>query len=633
MSGGLNRRDLLAWGAGAALTPLLPLPKAFAEAAPNTGMGTGTGTGPRHGLSVFGDLKYGPDFSHFDYLDPDAPKGGSMAFTPPSWAYNQNPLTFDTLNTFVLKGNAPPRMELCFDTLMVRALDEPDAMYGLVAESVAVSADRNIYTFALRPEARFHDGSPLTADDVAFSLMLLKEKGHPAITQTIRDMESASVKDTYTVEVRFSGRQSRQLPLIVAGLPVLSKAYYEVHDFTQSTLEPPLGSGPYRVGKVDAGRAIEFERVEDWWGRDLPVSRGAFNFDRLRVEFYRERDIAFEAFKKGNLTFREEFTSKTWATGYDFPAIRQGHVIKATFPDERPAGAQGWFFNTRRKKFSDPRTREAIGLAFDFEWTNENLFYGLYERTHSFFQNSDMMATGTPSEDELKLLELFRGQVPDEVFGEVWTAPKSDGSGRDRTLLRRANDLLMEAGWVRNGKQLVSAEGEPLTVEFLANGPAFGRVIQPYANALARLGIDAQFRLVDSSQFQSRLNSFDFDVTGRRYALASTPGEGIREYWSSRAAETPGSSNLAGISSPAIDALIEKVIHADSREAMTTAARALDRVLRAGHYWVPNWFKASHTVAYWDRFGYAEPIPPYDFPVETTWWYDADKAKRIGRAE
>ena len=454
MSGGptrptVTRRTVLAAGAGAALTPLLRMPALRAQ----------TMARASHGLSVFGDLKYGPDFTHFGYVNPEAPKGGSMAFTPPSWAYNQNPQTFDTLNSFVLKGNAPPRMELCFDTLMVRALDEPDAMYGLVAESVSVSEDGNTYTFALRPEARFHDGSPLTADDVAFSLALLKEKGHPSITQTIREMTGAKALDRTTVEVTFSGKQTRQLPLTVAALPILSKAYYETHDFTASTLDAPLSSGPYKVGAVDAGRSIEYERVADWWAKDLPVSRGIYNFDRLRIEFYRERDIAFEAFKKGNLTFREEFTSKTWATGYDFPAMRQGRVIKTSFPDLTPAGAQGWFFNTRRGKFSDPRTREAIGLAFDFEWTNQNLFYGLYERTNSFFQNSPMMATGTASADEMKLLELFRGQMPDAVFGEVWSAPVSDGSGRDRTLLRRASELLAEAGWVRQGNQLVSAAG------------------------------------------------------------------------------------------------------------------------------------------------------------------------------
>ncbi len=334
---------------------------------------------------------------------------------------------------------------------------------------------------------------------------------------------------------------------------------------------------------MDVGRSIEYDRVENWWARDLPVSRGAYNFDRLRIEFYRERDIAFEAFKKGNLTFRED-SSPDLGTGYDFPAMRQKRVIKTTYPDGRPSGAQGWFFNTRRKKFADPRTREAIGLAFDFEWTNEPLFYGLYTRTNSFFENSPMKAMGKPSPEELKLLELFRGQVPDEVFGEVWTAPVSDGSGRDRKLLGRANALLTKAGWIRQGKQLIDENGQPLTIEFLANSPSFERIVQPFANALIRLGIDARFRLVDPSQYQARLNNFDFDVTSRRYALAATPGEAIREFWGIRSATTAVSSNLAGIASPAIDALIEKVIHATSRKQMTIAARALDRGLRAGHY-------------------------------------------------
>lgn len=621
MSGDLSRRQVLALGAGAALSPLLPTGAVRAE------------TTARHGLSVFGDLKYAADFANFEYLDPSAPKGGMMAFTPPSWSYNQNPRTFDTLNSFVFKGNAPPRMELCFATLMTSALDEPDSMYGLAAESVTISADGNVYTFALRPEACFHDGSALTGEDVAFSLMLLKEKGHPMITQSVREMSDARAVSTHAVEVTFSGKQTRQLPLIVAGLPILSKAYYEANDFMESTMAPPLGSGPYKVGRVEPGQLIEYERVADWWGADLPVSRGAFNFDRLRLEFYRDQDISFEAFKKGNLTFREEFSSKSWATGYNFPAIRQKRVVKTTFPDLRPAGAQGWFFNTRREKFADPRTREALGLAFDFEWTNQNIFYGLYERTQSFFQNSEMMATGTPSPEELKLLELFRGQVPDEVFGEVWTAPVSDGSGNDRTLLRRATQLLQEAGWQREGRRLVSASGTPLTVEYLSGTPAFDRIVQPYVNALERIGVEARFRLVDPSQYQARLNSFDFDVVGQRFALSATPGDGIRQLWGSEAAATQGSRNLSGIANPAIDALVEKVIGAATREEMTIAARALDRLLRAGHYWVPNWYRAFYPIAHWDMFGYAGPPPRYDFQPETSWWYDRDKAERIGKAD
>ncbi|AXS39017.1 ABC transporter substrate-binding protein [Breoghania sp. L-A4] len=606
--------------AASALAPLATtLMPRFARAVSRNGA-------EHHGLSVFGDLKYGADFTHFDYLVPDAPKGGRIAFTAPSWAYNQNPQTFNTLNSFILKGDAPPRMELCFDSLMVRALDEPDAVYGLLARSVSVSDDGNRYRFHLRPEARFHDGTPLVAEDVAFTLMLLKEKGHPLISQTITEMVSAEALSSEVVEVAFSGKQTRQLPMVVAGLPVFSRRYYETQDFTKTTMEPPLGSGPYRVGAFEQGRTIDYERVEDWWARDLPVARGAFNFDVIRIEFFRDRQIAFEAMKKGKLTFYEEFVSKSWATEYDFPAVRDGRVIKTTFPDDRPAGAQGWFFNTRRDKFSDPRTREAIGLAFDFEWTNQNLFYGLYERTNSFFQNSEMMAHGVPSAEELTLLEPLRGQLSADVFGEVWRAPVSDGSGQDRALFRRATELLRDAGWIREGQTLVSASGTPLTVEFLSNSPSFERVILPYVKNLRLIGVEATFRVVDSAQYQSRLNDFDFDAVGRRYAMEATPGEGIRQFWGSDAAGRPGSNNLAGISDPAVDALIEKIIHADSREAMTIACKVLDRVLRASHYWVPNWYKASHAVAYWDRFGFPPEKPRYGFPVETTWWSDGTKA-------
>lgn len=620
---GPSRRSVLGAGIAAAVLPVLPR-VGFAASL------SGTQT---HGLSVFGDLKYAPDFTHFDYLAPDAPKGGKIVFTAPSWAYNQNPQTFNTLNSFILKGDAPPRMELCFDSLMVRALDEPDAVYGLVARSVAVSQDGNRYTFRLRNEARFHDGAPLTAHDVAFSLMILKDKGHPLISQTIREMVSAEAVADDEVEVRFSGRQTRQLPMTVAQLPVLQKAYYEQHAFTETTMTPPPGSGPYRVGRFEQGRYIEYERVEDWWARDLAVSRGAFNFDTIRVEFFRDRQIAFEAMKKGALTVYEEFTSKTWATEYDFPAIVDGRVVKAVFPDDRPAGAQGWFFNTRRGKFADPRTREAIGLAFDFEWSNQNLFYGLYERTSSFFQNSEMMAQGTPSVEELALLEPLRDTLPEAVFGEAWTAPVTDGSGQDRQLLRRATQLLAAAGWKRDGRRLVDAAGQPLTIEFLTNSSAFERIIQPFVKNLALVGIEASIRLVDGAQYQSRINDFDFDVVGRRYALDATPGEGIRQYWGSDAADSPGSSNLAGIRHPAVDALIDRIIHAESREAMTIACRALDRVLRAGHYWVPNWYKASHTMAYWDIFGFPPEKPRYGFPLELTWWFDRDKAAKIGKLD
>ncbi len=615
---GLSRRTLLKLSGAAAAFAAMPLNRVFAG-----GVGS-------HGLSVFGDLKYGPDFKAFDYVNSAAPKGGKMVFTAPSWAYNQNAQTFNTFNSFILKGDAPPRMELCFDSLMVRALDEPDAMYGLVAESVEVLDGGNTYIFHLRPEARFHDGAPMTAEDVAFSFMTLKELGHPLIQQTITELMEAKALDESRVEVRFSGQQSRQLPLTVAALPILSKDYYTTYDFAQSTLTPPLSSGPYRVGSHEVGRYVEYHRVEDWWGKDLPVSQGTFNFDVLRIEFFRDLQVAFEGFKKGSITFQEDFSSKRWATEYGFPAVADGKVKRAEFPDNRPSGAQGWFFNTRRGKFADPRIRQAIGLAFDFEWANKNLFYGLYSRTNSFFENSVMMAEGEPKAEELALLAPFQDNLPEAVFGPAIMAPVSDGSGQDRTLLRAADTLLKEAGCQRDGRRLLLPDGKPFEIEFLSNSPAFERIVLPYVKNLERLGIKATFRLVDPSQYQSRLNDFDFDVCGRRYSLDATLGESLRQFWGSKAASTPGSYNIAGIANLAIDALIEKAIFAKTRQEMEIAARALDRCLRAGYYWVPQWFKPVHTVAMWDIFGMPEEPPTYDFPVETTWWFDKEKAAAIG---
>jgi len=615
-----DRRSVLKLSAAAAAASLLP---ASALAKP----------GPRHGLSVFGDLKYPVNFSHFNYVNPNAPKGGRMVYTPSTWAFNQNPQTFNTLNTLILKGAAPPGLNGIFGSLMVRALDEADAMYGMIAETVEVSGDGNTYSFKLRRRARFHDGSPLTAQDVQFSLLTLKAKGHPEISQTIREMVDVKVIAADRVDVVFSGKQSRQLPMVVAGLPILSKAWYASRDFEKSSMEAPLGSGPLQVGKFDTGRYIEYERVKNWWAADLPVNRGFYNFDVLRIEFFRDRVVAFEAFKKGKLTFREDFFSKIWATEYNFPAILDGRVKKVEIADDRPAGAQGWFLNTRRKKFADPRTREAIGLAFDFEWSNKNLFYGLYQRTHSFFQNSQMMADGLPSPEELALLEPHRAGLPAAVFDAPWLAPKSDGSGRDRALLRRASKLLQQAGWKRQGSKLVDSAGVPLDIEFLTNSPSFERIIQPYIQNLKLLGITGTYRLVDPAQYQSRLETYDFDTVGRRYALSATPSEAIRRYWGSQSAKQPGNHNLAGITDPVVDALMEKLIHAESRQAMTVAARALDRVLRAGHYWVSNWYKPIHTVAVWDHFGWPEQKPRYGFPFASTWWIDPAKADKLKKAE
>ncbi|MFB0493445.1 microcin C transport system substrate-binding protein [Methylobacterium sp. OAE515] len=584
----------------------------------------------RHGLSSFGELKYGPDFEHFAYVNPMAPRGGRFSGQLSSSTGNQALNTFNTLNIYVLRGEGAAGMNLTFDSLMVRALDEPDAVYGLLARSVAVSPDGLTYTFSLRPQARFHDGSRLTAQDAAFSLKLLRDKGHPEIAEVIRAMSDARAEGEDRLVITFAPDRARDLPLFVAQLPIFSAAYYGGRDFEASTLEPPLGSGPYRVGAVDPGRSIGLERVPDYWAADLPVNVGQNNFDMIRYEYFRDRTVAFEAFKSGAFTFREEFTARVWATGYDFPALAEGRVVRETVPDARPSGTQGWWINTRRAAFRDPRVREAIGLCFDFEWSNRNLMYGAYTRTASFFENSDLKATGKPSAEELALLEPLK-DLPPEVFGEAWTPPVSDGSGQDRALLKRADALLREAGCTRQGGSLLLPGGQPLTLEFLDEDPVFQAVTQPFIRNLGLLGIKASLRTVDPAQYQARLKDFDFDLTARRYASGMTPGAELRETYGSRAARTAGSNNLSGIADPAIDTLLTAIADAKSRAELTTACRALDRVLRAGRYWVPMWYGSTHRLALWDIYGRPANPPKYDLGAPGTWWFDADKAKRIGR--
>ena len=584
-----------------------------------------------HGMSAFGDLKYPADFKKFDYVNISAPKGGVFSTIPSGRSYNQSFTTFNSLNSFILKGDGAAGMEQTFASLMVRAGDEPDAMYGLVARAVKISPDRLTYRFTLRPEARFHDGSRLTAQDVAFSINVLKEKGHPIIRQQLRDMTKAEASGDATLIVTFAAKRGRDVPLYTAGLPIFSKAYYENRAFDESTFDIPLGSGPYKVGRLEPGRYIEFERVKDWWAKDLPVTRGAFNFDAVRYEFYRDRDVAFEGFTGRNYLYREEFTARIWNTRYDFPAVRDGRVLRETLPDETPSGAQGWFMNGRRAQFKDSRVREALGLAFDFEWTNKTIMYGAYARTFSPFQNSDLMAESVPPPpEELKLLGPFRGQVPDEVFGVPYVPPVSDGSGQDRTLLRKAAQLLQDAGCViKDGKRRLP-NGDVFAIEFLNYEPSLQPHHAPYIKNLGTLGIDASFRLVDPVQYRARHDDFDFDVTMERFSMASTPGDALRTFFSSQAAAIKGSQNLAGIANPALDALIEKIIAADDRVELRIACRAFDRVFRAGRYWVPQWYSASHRIAYWDVFAHPSNIPKYAGGVGAPelWWFDEAKAKK-----
>ena len=587
----------------------------------------------RHGMSAFGDLKYPADFHHFEYVNVGAPKGGFFSTIPSGRAYNQSPQTFNSLNAFVMKGDGAQGMGLTFASLMARAGDEPDAMYGLAAKSVAISPDGLTYRFRLRPEARFHDGTRLTAHDGAFSLEILKSKGHPIIAQQVRDMLGAQAVDDETLVVTFAARRGRDVPLFVAGLPLFSKAYYAVRPFDETTLDIPLGSGPYRVSKFEVNRFIEFERVKDWWGADLPVNRGSNNFDVVRYEFYRDRDVAFEGFTGRSYMFREEFTSRIWNTRYDFPALTDGRVKREVLPDETPSGAQGWFINTRRDKFRDPRIREALGYAFDFEWTNKTIMYGAYVRTHSPFQNSDMMAVGPPSPEEVALLEPFRGKVPDEVFGAPFVPPVSDGSGQDRALLRRAVQLLADAGCVVKDGKRMTPQGEPFRIEFLLDEPSFQPHHMPFIKNLGTIGIEASLRLVDPVQFRARRDDFDFDLIIERFGFSTVPGDSLRPHFSSQAATTKGSNNLAGMSDPVIDAMVEQLIAADTRPKLVFAARALDRIIRAGRYWVPQWYANTHRLAYWDMFGHPPKLPKYLGVMAPDLWWIANPSVAGGQAK
>ena len=585
-----------------------------------------------HGLSIFGDLALPPDFKRLAYVNPDAPKGGQLTLQVSSLSGNQNFATFNTLNIYILKGDGAAGMGLIFDSLMTGNSDEPDALYGLVARAVRVSADRNTFRFLLRKEARFHDGSPLTAHDVAFSLDLLKTKGHPSIRQELRDMESATADADDIMTVKLRPGHSREAALIVAGMPIFSKAFYSKPEnkFEETTLTPPLGSGAYKVGQFEQGRYIAFDRVKDYWGKDLPINVGQANFDVIRYEYFADRKVAFEAFKAGVFTWREEFTSAVWATGYDFAGVRDGKVKRETIPDKTPSGTQGWFFNTRRDKFADPRIREALGLAFDFEWTNANIMYGVYNRTISFFQNSPMMAEGKPSPEELALLEPYRDRLPPAVFEAVYVPPASDKSGQDRELLRRASALLQQAGCKREGAQLLLPNGKPFDIEFLDFEGSLQPHTAPFIKNLRLLGVEARHRIVDPAQYKRRVDDFDYDVVVTRFGLGLAPGESMRAYFGSQMANQPGTRNMAGVADPVVDALIEKALVADTRDQVTVVCRAIDRILRARHYWVPMWNKTTHLIAYWDIYGRPERGPNYGLGVASTWWRDPARAQAIG---
>ncbi len=573
--------------------------------------------GLRHGLSMFGDLKYGPGFEHFDYVNPNAPKGGEVKLAAIG--------SFDSLNPNVLKGIPAASLGLTRDTLLKSSDDEAFAEYGLIAESVEIAPDRSAVTFMLRSQARWHDQSPITADDVIFSLTALKEKGHPTYRAYYADVLGAEKVGERKVRFRFRDGNNRELPLILGQMPIVSKAYYSKVDFEKTSLEPPLASGPYRIEAVDPGRSITYVRVKDYWGKDLAVNRGKYNFDRIRLDYYRDTVVAVEAFKAGEYDLRRENVSKNWATAYDFPALAAGYVNKVEIAHEIPTGMQCFAFNTRRPIFKDPRVRQALTYAFDFDWTNRSLFYGAYTRTRSYFSNSELASRGLPSADELKLLEPFRGQIPQPVFTKEYVPPATDGTGNIRANLRAAFGLLEAAGWVVRDQVLVNAgTGVPFTFEVMLVDPSFERVVLPYVRNLKRLGIDVRVRTVDPSQYQNRFNDFDFDMTVASFGQSLSPGNEQRDFWSSRSAEIPGSRNLIGIRDQVVDSLIESLINAPDRAGLIARTRALDRVLLWGHYVVPHWHIRHFRVIYWNRFGRPEHPPKYALGFND-WWIAPEK--------
>ena len=584
-----------------------------------------------HGLSIFGDLKYPVDFTHFDYVNPNAPKGGRLATIGTLAA-----LTFDSFNPFIVRGDAAQGLEinqgfeLVFESLMVRAFDEPDAVYGLLADWAEVAGDKRAVTFHIRPEAKWADGTPVTAADCAFSLEALKTNGDPRFQLALRDVVGADVIDPQTVRYRFQGDNVRDLPLRVASLPVFSKAWFTGRDFAKPFLDIPLTSGPYRIGRFEPKSFIIYERRTDYWGKDLPVNSGRYNFDSLKIDYYADRTAGLQALFAGDLDLREEFSSRDWANGYDTAPIHAGKIVRDQPADNSPSGMQGFILNLRLAKFADPRTRIALDYAFDFEWTRKNLFFGSYKRVQSYFENSPLRAEGKPTPAELVLLEPYRTKLPAEVFGDAPASPSSDGSGQDRGNLHKAADLLAAAGWTLKGGKLIDAKGEAFHMEFLLDDGSFERVIGPYIKNLQVLGITANIRVIDPAQYLERQRKFDFDIISTRYETEGlTPGIGLRNLFNSAAADTPDSSNEGGIKDPVVDALVEQAAAAKSRPELETAIHALDRVLRAGHYWVPEWYNDKFRLAYWDRFGHPAIKPLYDRGVFDTWWVDKDKDAKL----
>lgn len=578
-----------------------------------------------HAIAMHGGPKYPNNFKHFEYASPKALKGGSL---------KEHAIgTFDSLNPFITKGTPASNIALIYDTLTTPAMDEPFTLYGLIAEKIEYPEDRSWVIYHLNPKAKFHDGTKVTADDVVFSFTTLTTKGAPLYGYYYGDIEEAKALDKQRVKFSFKNTTNKELALIIGQLPVLPAHYWKDKSFDESSLDIPLGSGPYKVKRIEAGRSIVFERVKDYWGKDLAVNVGHYNFDEIIVDYYRDDTVAIEALKAGQLDFRHESSAKSWFTNFDIPAAKDGLLKKQTIRDYSPRGMQAFAMNLRRAPFDNIKFREALNYAFDYEWANRNLFYDSYTRTNSYFFNSELASSGLPEGRELDILTPYKKELPASVFNTPYKNPVTDGSGNNRANLRKAQQLMEEAGYkIVDGKLINPDTQKPVVIEYLEHNPSFERVLNPYVQNLKRLGIEMNVRIVDVSQFLNRLRGRDFDMTSLTMGQSQSPGNEQRNYWSSSAADTQGSSNYMGIKNPAIDALIELVINAPDREELVVRTRALDRALLHHHFVVPHWNLIEHRLVHWDKFEQPEIAPAFDPTFSTgilTWWVDPEKAKRI----
>ncbi len=575
-----------------------------------------------HGLSMHGEPKYSFNFKHLDYVNPDAPKGGIMKYG----VYG----SFDNLNRISFKGSKAAGLGYVHDTLMRRVWDEAFTLYGLIAEKIEMPKDRSYIIFYINPKARFHDGTAITREDVIFSLNTFQNKGTPNQKKTYGKVIETQLVNNNGIKMTFINNEDKELPLIIAGfLPIISKKFHENIDVTKTFLDIPVGSGPYKIVELEPGRRIIYERVKDYWAKDLPVNAGHYNFDKLVYDYYKDSNVLLEAFKVGEYDYRREYNAKRWLNNYNFPAVEEKKVILKEMKNDKPSGMNALVYNTRKPLFANPRIREALSYAYDFEWINKTIYSGAYTRTNSYFDNSPLASSGLPSKEELELLLPWKKQLPKDLFVKTYKSPKSDGSGELRKNLKKAKKILEEEGWsIKNGK--LSKEGREFIFEFLIVSPSLEKIGLSFQKSLEKLGIKMNIRTVDSSQYQSRLLNYDFDMINHNWRISLSPGNEQQFYWGSEMGKKDGSRNYPGINSQVVDNLIEKLIGAQSRDELTTIMHALDRVLLWGHYVIPMHHSGIDRIAYWDFLEYPDDIPLYGIVIET-WWINKEKAKKLNK--